>query len=110
MDRHVANASPLVQLLAGRWTLAVLAQLIGGRRYQDLYDALDGISYKVLTETLRRAERNSQLTPYVPSRCRQTDLPSGDVSCKSSHLPHPPDRRRPIRRRSGARVPAGHHM
>jgi DNA-binding HxlR family transcriptional regulator len=28
-----------------------------GRRYQDLHDALDGISYKVLTETLRRAER-----------------------------------------------------
>lgn len=28
-----------------------------GRRYQDLHDPLDGISYKVLTETLRRAER-----------------------------------------------------
>jgi len=29
-----------------------------GRRYQDLYGALDGISHKVLTETLRRAERD----------------------------------------------------
>lgn len=38
--------------------VAVLAELLGqGHRYQDLYDALDGICYKVLTETLRRAER-----------------------------------------------------
>jgi DNA-binding HxlR family transcriptional regulator len=35
----------------------VLAELSpNGRRYQDLHDALDGISYKVLTDTLRRAE------------------------------------------------------
>lgn len=38
----------------------------GGRRYQDLHDALDGISYKVLTETLRRAERRRPNFP--PSR------------------------------------------
>jgi DNA-binding HxlR family transcriptional regulator len=44
-------ASPAVQALAGR-TLAVLTELAnGGRRYQD---ALDGISHKVLTNTLRR--------------------------------------------------------
>ena len=49
----------LVQLLAGRQSLAVLSELItGGRRYQDFHDALDGISYKVLTEALRRAERD----------------------------------------------------
>jgi len=28
------------------------------RRYQDLDDALDGVSHKVLTDTLRRAERD----------------------------------------------------
>jgi DNA-binding HxlR family transcriptional regulator len=48
-----------IQLLAGRWTLALLSQLSeAGRRYQELHDALDGISYKVLTDTLRRAERD----------------------------------------------------
>ncbi len=53
------SGSPAVQLLSGRWTLAVLAELAeGGLRYQDLHDALDGISYKVLTETLRGAERD----------------------------------------------------
>jgi DNA-binding HxlR family transcriptional regulator len=39
--------------------LAVVAELAsGGLRYQDLHDALDGIAHKVLTETLRRAERD----------------------------------------------------
>jgi DNA-binding HxlR family transcriptional regulator len=48
-----------LQLLGGRWTLEVLAQLgDGGRRYHDLHDAIGSISHKVLTETLRRAERN----------------------------------------------------
>src|ERR1700722_6052288 len=61
----------LVHLVSGRWTLAVLAELShDGRRYQQLYDALDGVSYKVLTATLRRAERDGlisrQLDPGRP--------------------------------------------
>lgn len=52
-------ADKLVSLLSGRWTLAIISELSGGgRRYEELHDALDGISYKVLTETLRRAERD----------------------------------------------------
>ncbi len=55
--RH-GRADLLTRLLAGHWTLPILEQLVGGGlRYQDLHDALDGISYKVLTETLRRADR-----------------------------------------------------
>lgn len=55
-----AAASALViDLIDGRWTLAVLAELLdGGRRYQELDEALGGISHKVLTDTLRRAERD----------------------------------------------------
>lgn len=57
---------PLVRLLAGRWTLAVLAGLLErGRRYQELHDALDGISYKVLTDTLRRAERDGLVARHL---------------------------------------------
>jgi putative ABC transport system permease protein len=42
----------LISLLAGRWTLAVLAQLAdGGRRYQDLDDALEGVSHKCSPKT-----------------------------------------------------------
>jgi DNA-binding HxlR family transcriptional regulator len=47
MDAPLARR--LIELLAGRWTLAVLAELTSsGRRYQDLHDTLEGISYKVL--------------------------------------------------------------
>jgi DNA-binding HxlR family transcriptional regulator len=53
-------------MLAGRWTLAALTQLTeGGRRYQDLYEALEGISYKVLTDTLRRAERDGLIARHL---------------------------------------------
>jgi DNA-binding HxlR family transcriptional regulator len=44
----------------------MLAELAaGGRRYHDLHDALHGISHKVLTDTLRRAERNGLITRHV---------------------------------------------
>ncbi|MGO9505272.1 MAG: winged helix-turn-helix transcriptional regulator [Streptosporangiaceae bacterium] len=74
-------ANLLVRLLAGRWTLPILAELArGGRRYQDLHDVLDGISYKVLTETLRRAERDElirrHLDPVVSRRPRFTSSPT----------------------------------
>ncbi|MDA8034905.1 MAG: helix-turn-helix domain-containing protein [Actinomycetota bacterium] len=58
MERN-NGAKQLVILISGRWTLAVLDLLTDrGRRYQDLHDALDGIAYKALTDTLRRAERD----------------------------------------------------
>ena len=57
----VEAAERVVRLLGGRWTLAALGELsVGGRRYQELHDALDGISHKVLTDTLRRAERDGR--------------------------------------------------
>jgi DNA-binding HxlR family transcriptional regulator len=72
----------LVRLISGRWTLAVLAELSDqGRRYQDLHKALDGISFKVLTDTLRRAERDGSVVRHLdPGRvdaatlCQLTDL------------------------------------
>ena len=56
----------VVHVLAARWVLPVLAQLaVGGMRYQDLHDAIHGVSYKVLTETLRRAERDGLITRHL---------------------------------------------
>ncbi len=44
----------------------MLAELAGhGRRYQDLHDSLEGISHKVLTDTLRRAERDGLITRHL---------------------------------------------
>ena len=57
------EASLFIHLLGGRWTLAVLAELAAtGRRYQELHDVVPGVSYKVLTETLRRAERDGLIS------------------------------------------------
>lgn len=62
-DASSPKGASAVHLLAGRWTLAVLAELSSeGRRYQDIYDDVGDISYKVLTETLRRAERDGLIS------------------------------------------------
>lgn len=59
------NAGRLLRLLDGRWTLALFAELAdGGCRYQELHSALDGISHKVLTDTLRRAERDGFISRH----------------------------------------------
>jgi DNA-binding HxlR family transcriptional regulator len=65
-----------IHLLNGRWAMAVLAELTrGGRRYQDIYDTLDGISYKVLTDTLRRAERDGLIARQLdPGRVETATL------------------------------------
>lgn len=56
-------AGRFLALVGARWCLPILEQLgEGGRRYQDLHDLIDGVSYKVLTETLRRAERDGLIT------------------------------------------------
>ena len=63
----------LVALIGGRWTLILLAELAaGGRRYQDLHDGLEGISPKVLTETLRRAERDGLIRRHLDSGRMET--------------------------------------
>jgi DNA-binding HxlR family transcriptional regulator len=69
-SRHV------IDLLDGRWTLDVLAQLAdGGRRYHDLHESLDGIAHQVLTSTLRRAERDGLIVRRVdPGRVETATL------------------------------------
>jgi len=76
MNEHWDGRRHFVQLVDPRWTLFILAQLADcGRRYQDLHDALNGISYKVLTDTLRRAERDGLVTRHLdPGRIETTTL------------------------------------
>lgn len=67
------RADHLLHLLAGRWTLAILAELAnGGRRYQDLHDRVEGIAHKVLTDTLRRAERDGLITRHLDAEHIET--------------------------------------
>jgi DNA-binding HxlR family transcriptional regulator len=73
MTDRTPQVQRAIDLLDGRWTLPILAELAhGGRRYQDLHDALDGISYKVLTETLRRAERDGLIARHLDGERIQT--------------------------------------
>jgi len=53
--------------------LPVLAELAaGGRRYQDLHDALNGIAHKVLTDTLRKAERDGLIARHLDAEHIET--------------------------------------
>jgi DNA-binding HxlR family transcriptional regulator len=72
MAWDVARVGRPVNLLAGRWALAILAALENGPlRRRRLSLQLHGISEKVLTETLRRLEGSGlvqrTLIPEVPS-------------------------------------------
>ncbi|GLY51230.1 helix-turn-helix domain-containing protein [Lentzea sp. NBRC 102530] len=52
--------------IANKWTAMVVSVLGGGRtRFGDLKVQLDGISGKVLTETLRDLERDGLITRHV---------------------------------------------
>lgn len=54
------EAQEAIELLAGKWVLAVLAELEAGpRRHNELFRTVDaGVSDRVLTDTLRRMERD----------------------------------------------------
>ena len=63
----------MIKAIADKWTWLVLEELAEGeRRFSRLRDALDGVSQKVLTATLRRLERDGlvarRVTPTVPPR------------------------------------------
>ncbi|MGD0876423.1 MAG: helix-turn-helix domain-containing protein [Acidimicrobiales bacterium] len=68
MSERWWSSIPLIRVLAGRWTIALLAELSrSDRRYQELHDRLEGISHKVLTDTLRRAERDGLVVRRLDS-------------------------------------------
>jgi len=66
----------VIELLGGRWTLAILFRLADrGHRYHDLHVSLDGVAHQVLTSTLRRAERDGLVVRSVdPGRVETATL------------------------------------
>ncbi|MEH0577845.1 winged helix-turn-helix transcriptional regulator [Streptomyces sp. B21-108] len=62
----------VLELIAGKWTMLVLVALEDGRpmRFAELRRRLDGVTPKMLTQTLRSLEREGLLTrsvyPTVP--------------------------------------------
>ncbi len=58
-------------MVAGKWQVLILYALRGGkRRYSELQHTVEGISQKMLTQTLRELERNGLVKrtsyPVVP--------------------------------------------
>lgn len=52
--------------LGERWTVMTLAELVPGpRRYRELERALDGVSQRMMTLTLRRLERDGHVSRHV---------------------------------------------
>ena len=69
-------------LLSSKWSVDVLLALgDGSRRYHELLSDLDGISEKVLTQTLRTMERDGlvhrRVHAEVPPRVEYTLAPLG---------------------------------
>ncbi len=68
--------------IGDKWTtLVVLVLLDGPRRFSQLRDGIGGVAPKVLTETLRRLERDGILTrtayPEIPPRVEYQLTPLG---------------------------------
>jgi DNA-binding HxlR family transcriptional regulator len=81
----LASACPtrqVVNRIGDRWSLLVLYALEGGTlRYQELRRTVDGVSQKMLTQTLRLLERDGlvhrELYASVPPRVEYSLTPLG---------------------------------
>ncbi|MEV6428748.1 helix-turn-helix domain-containing protein [Nocardia sp. NPDC051463] len=63
----------LLDQVAGKWTVLIVDALADGTmRYTDLYRRIDGVSQKMLTQTLRQLESDGFVTrtvhPTIPPR------------------------------------------
>ena len=64
-------SNSVLEMVAGKWQVLILYALRGGKqRYSELQHTVEGISQKMLTQTLRELERNGLVKrtsyPVVP--------------------------------------------
>ncbi|MFN8379896.1 MAG: helix-turn-helix domain-containing protein [Anaerolineae bacterium] len=84
-----ASACPtrqILDLIGDKWTVMLLGLLENGpRRFSDLRRGIQGISHKMLTQTLRNMERDGLVTrtayPEVPPRVEYALTPLGETLC-----------------------------
>ena len=67
------RVTPVLNRVGDKWSMQVVMQLAGGpRRFTELKRALDGVSQRMLTLTLRGLERDGlisrHVTPTIPPR------------------------------------------
>lgn len=67
------RVTPVLNRVGDKWSMQVVMELAGGtKRFSELKRALDGVSQRMLTLTLRGLERdglvNRYVTPTIPPR------------------------------------------
>jgi DNA-binding HxlR family transcriptional regulator len=72
----------VLDLIANRWTALVIYALAGGtQRYGELHRKIGGVSQKMLTQTLRKLERDGiverRVYPVVPPKVEYSLTPLG---------------------------------
>jgi DNA-binding HxlR family transcriptional regulator len=77
---EMCSLREVLDLVGDKWAIRVLVQLgAGPRRFSELERALDGVSRRMLSLTLRGLERNGLVTrkiyPEVPPRVEYTMTP-----------------------------------
>jgi DNA-binding HxlR family transcriptional regulator len=73
LPADIADVQEIMGSICDKWSLLILRQLsLGTKRHGELHRALRGISHKMLTQTLRRLERDRlvrrTIHPVVPPR------------------------------------------
>ncbi|MEU6409754.1 helix-turn-helix domain-containing protein [Microbispora sp. NPDC046933] len=70
---------PILDQIADKWSMMVMAVLNEPRRFNEIKRRLEGVTQRVLTQTLRRLERNGMIARRV--------LPTSPVGVEYSLTP-----------------------
>ncbi|MET8005538.1 winged helix-turn-helix transcriptional regulator [Nonomuraea glycinis] len=81
---------PILDQIADKWSMMVMAVLNEPRRFNEIKRSLEGVTQRVLTQTLRRLERNGMITRRV--------LPTSPVGVEYSLTPLGESLREPFSR------------
>ena len=63
--RSDCSSRPILDQIADKWSMMVLAVLAEPRRFNEIKRRLEGVTQRVLTQTLRRLERNGMVERRV---------------------------------------------
>ncbi|OZM80460.1 helix-turn-helix domain-containing protein [Pseudonocardia sp. MH-G8] len=77
--RSDCPSRPILDQIADKWSMMVMAVLDRPRRFNDIKRRLEGVTQRVLTQTLRRLERNGMI--------RRRVLPTSPVGVEYSLTP-----------------------
>ncbi|RKT19876.1 HxlR family transcriptional regulator [Streptomyces sp. 1114.5] len=79
-------ARPILDQITDKWSMTVMAVLDEPRRFNEIKRRIDGVTQRVLTQTLRRLERNGMIMrrvlPTSPVGVEYSLTPLGESLCE----------------------------